>query len=335
MSKQTAAPPESFPLWQQRGKQWSARSVTCVSLLKQQLDCTPSVSDSLVLQADQDSLFSRFFFFSPFFLSAGTADVTRQPGPEWQLSSPGPWQGPAEPHDGWALSISRLHLWPAPDYSWRLLHRQPSISPAQLRSSDPSLGDGCWNEAITPPMGKACLVVEEWRKNEVRTEGIVSFLPLFSSQPGSPVYPAPGHNAIKRRQVSFGGSATTVLTLSAPLSHNIWSFSTGESPFKTGWRSTSDWLTATPPLSSSESPQTWRWDVWTAYFLMSSLRETGVHLREQGSANHWWKKIRTPYVFDSRWPPTHPEAQVKRKKKKLYYVKRWFFVFTLIRSQIA
>lgn len=82
MSKQTAAPPESLlRLWQQRGKQWSARSVTCVSLLKQQLDCTPSVSDSLVLQADQDSLFSFFFFF--FFLLSGA------PGQPMSLGSRG------------------------------------------------------------------------------------------------------------------------------------------------------------------------------------------------------------------------------------------------------
>lgn len=54
---------------------------------------------------------------------ATTADVTAAAEAEWQLLSPGapPPDRRAEPHDGWALSISRPHLWPVPDYSWRLL----------------------------------------------------------------------------------------------------------------------------------------------------------------------------------------------------------------------
>lgn len=56
-----------------------------------------------------------------FLPSAKTADVTLQPGRSGS-SSPRAPDRPAEPHDGWALSISRLHLWPAPDYSWRLLY---------------------------------------------------------------------------------------------------------------------------------------------------------------------------------------------------------------------
>lgn len=51
--------------------------------------------------------------------AAKTADVTRQPGQSGS-SSPRAPDRPAEPHDGWALSISWVHLWPVPDYSWRL-----------------------------------------------------------------------------------------------------------------------------------------------------------------------------------------------------------------------
>ena len=50
-----------------------------------------------------------------------TADVTPQRGQSGS-SSPRAPDRPAEPHDGWALSISWLHLWPVPDYSWRLLY---------------------------------------------------------------------------------------------------------------------------------------------------------------------------------------------------------------------
>jgi len=69
------------------------------------------VSDSPVLQADQNLLLLR----------VKTADVTRQTGrsgsgPHWDPDRP------AEPHDGWAVSISWLHLWPVPDYSWRPLY---------------------------------------------------------------------------------------------------------------------------------------------------------------------------------------------------------------------
>lgn len=81
------------------------------SLLKQRFDCALRVSGSLVLQADQDLLLP----------CAKTADVTRQPGQSGS-SSPRAPDRPAEPHDGWALSISWLHLWPVPDYSWRLLY---------------------------------------------------------------------------------------------------------------------------------------------------------------------------------------------------------------------
>lgn len=89
-------------------------SIHCImstSLLKQQFDCSLRVSGSLVLQADQGLLLPR----------VKTADVTRQPGRSGS-SSPRAPDRPAEPHDGWALSISWLHLWPAADYSWRLLY---------------------------------------------------------------------------------------------------------------------------------------------------------------------------------------------------------------------
>lgn len=56
-----------------------------------------------------------------------TADVSRQPGQSGS-SSPRALDRPAELHDGWALSISWLHLWPVPDYSWRLLY--PLLSAA-------------------------------------------------------------------------------------------------------------------------------------------------------------------------------------------------------------
>lgn len=69
------------------------------------------MSGSPVLQADQNLLLLR----------VKTADVTRQTGrsgsaPHWDPDRP------AEPHDGWAVSISWLHLWPVPDYSWRPLY---------------------------------------------------------------------------------------------------------------------------------------------------------------------------------------------------------------------
>lgn len=74
-------------------------------------DLTALVSGSLVLRADQDLLL----------LYVKTAVVTWQPG---QSGSSSLWalDRLAEPHDGWALSISRLHLWPVPDYNWRLLY---------------------------------------------------------------------------------------------------------------------------------------------------------------------------------------------------------------------
>lgn len=82
-----------------------------LSLLNQQFDCALRVSVSLVLQADQDLLS----------LCVKTDDVTRQQG---QSGSSSPWapDRPVESHDGWALSISWLHLWPVPDSSWRLLY---------------------------------------------------------------------------------------------------------------------------------------------------------------------------------------------------------------------
>lgn len=102
----------SFPLGH-----CSTHCMMSASLLKQRFDCALRVSGSLVLQADQDLLLPRM----------KTADVTRQPGQSGS-SSPRAPDRPAEPHDGWALSISWLHLWPVPDYSWRLLYSLLSLA---------------------------------------------------------------------------------------------------------------------------------------------------------------------------------------------------------------
>lgn len=76
------------------------------------------MSGSLVLQAVQAQLF-------PY---AKTANVTRQWGQSGSASLWAP-DRPAELHDGWAVSISRFHLWPLLDYSWRLFYSLRSSAP--------------------------------------------------------------------------------------------------------------------------------------------------------------------------------------------------------------
>lgn len=89
---------------------WTQKQNACLLLLRQHFDYALEVSRALVLQAVQ----------GPLFPGTKTARVTRQPG---QNGSTSPWDPdrPAEPHDGWAVYISWLHLWPELDYSWRLL----------------------------------------------------------------------------------------------------------------------------------------------------------------------------------------------------------------------
>lgn len=90
---------------------WRVHTIWCPLSLLKPFDCTLRVSGSLVLQADQNLLLLR----------VKTASVIWQPG---QSGSSSPWapDRPAESHDGWALSISCLHLWPVPDYSWCLFY---------------------------------------------------------------------------------------------------------------------------------------------------------------------------------------------------------------------
>lgn len=62
-----------------------------------------------------------------FLLRVKTADVTVRRGRSGS-SSRRALDRPAEPHDGWALSISRRHLWPEPGSSWRLPLHAPLTS---------------------------------------------------------------------------------------------------------------------------------------------------------------------------------------------------------------
>lgn len=165
------------------------RSVTCVSLLKQQLDCTPSMSDSLVLQVDQESLFS-----SP---PARTLGQPMSLGSRGRSGS----SAPRAPDRGLRSLMMDEHC---PLAGFTSDQRQTTAD-ARCTATPPSAPLGSPPPTLHSETAAGMKPSRHrWEKpaRSLTSEGKRSCgerqLFLFSSQPGSPVSPAPERGTMRR-----------------------------------------------------------------------------------------------------------------------------------------